>query len=97
MNMYRKCPLHYTELIWSYMEFVCFIIYYRPEHQDIINGAFAYNISVVRPIFDSVVDWSEDSYRLFETIGLTGLQVHACSSSVDQVSIATYIYIYKYI
>ena len=79
------------------MEFVCFIIYYRPEHHDIINGAAANNISGVRPIFDSVVDWSEDSYRLFETIGLTGLQVHTCSSSVDQVSVATYIYIYIYI
>ena len=89
--MYRKCPMHYTELIWSYMEFVCFIIYYRPEHQDILNGAFANNLSAVRPIFDSAVDWSEDSYRMFERIGLTRQQRQLCLSTTDRVS-TWYIY-----
>ena len=91
MNMYRKCPMNYTELIWSYMEFVCFIIYYRPEHQDIINVAFANNLSAVRPIFDSFVDWSEDSYRMFERIGLTARQRQLCLSTTDRVS-TWYIY-----
>ena len=68
---------------------------HRAEHHDFINVAAANYISAVHPIFDSAVDWSEDSYRLFETIGLTGLQVQACLSSTDQTSVATYsAYIY---
>ena len=48
------------------------------------------NISGVRPIFDSVVNWSVNSIRLFERIGLTGQQTQYCLSTVDTVSILLY-------
>ena len=59
------------------------------------------NIDTVRPIFDSVVNWSGNSTTLFESIGLTGPQRHYCLSTVDQVSIihivVSYIFMLTYI
>ena len=46
------------------------------------------NISEVRPVFDSL-DWSQQSYRMFERIGQTGNNVYICSSSLEEVSIAS--------
>ena len=66
---------------------------YRPNEQFIIDAAAANNISAVRSIFDSL-DWSEESYRMFEKVGQTGEQMYLCYSSTDKVSMHDQIYTY---
>jgi len=53
----------------------------------VIETAADDNISEVRSVFDSL-DWSEQSYRMFERIGQTGNNVYICSSSIDEVNTA---------
>jgi len=57
---------------------------YRPDQHFALGAAAADNISDARPVFDSL-DWSEESYRMFERIGQTGDQVHICYSPMDDV------------
>ena len=72
----------------------CIYVYYkhdihllrRSDQQHIIGVAATNNVSAVRSAFDSV-NWSEESYRWFERIGLTADHVHYCFSSVDSVSL----------
>lgn len=62
-----------------------YMVFDRSDKQFAIDAAAANNISDARIVFDSL-EWSNESYRMFEKIGQTGEQVHACSSAVDKVS-----------
>jgi len=57
---------------------------YRPDQHFALGAAAADNISDALPVFNSL-DWSEESYRMFEKIGQTGDQVHICYSPMDEV------------
>ena len=90
--MYRKyhdvlCYKIYIEnYLRTYIHGIHSLHIRRSNEQFIIDAAAANNISAVRSIFDSL-DWSEESYRMFEKVGQTGEQVHLCFSSTNKVSI----------
>jgi len=65
---------------------------YRSDQHFALYSAADDNISDARPVFDSL-DWTEESYRMFETIGQTGEQYQICSAPATGVSsyAATYI------
>ena len=58
---------------------------YRPDQHFAIAAAAADNISDVRHVFDSL-DWSKQSYRMFEQIGQTEELIHVCSLNTEEVS-----------
>ena len=58
---------------------------YRSDQQFAINAAAANNLSYARPVFDSL-DWTEDSYRMFERVGQTGKQLQICTVPATHVS-----------
>ena len=58
---------------------------YRPDQHFAIEAAAADNISDVCHVFDSL-DWSEQSYRMFEQIGQTEELIHICSLNTEEVS-----------
>ena len=60
----------------------------RSDQHHVIETAADNNISEVRSVFDAL-DWSEQSYRMFERIGQTGNNVYICSSSIDEVNTAS--------
>jgi len=64
---------------------------YRPDQHFALEAAAYNNIMDARPVFDSL-DWSEESYRMYEEIGRTGNQVYICYSPMDEVRIL-YIYV----
>jgi len=59
-----------------------YCLFYRSHQQSVIDVAAANNINDARPVFDSL-DWTEESYRMFERIGQTGQQFYLCASSVE--------------
>ena len=65
--------------------FYVFHLLYRSDQQFAFNSAATNNISYARPIFDSL-DWTEESYKMFERIGQTGKQLQICSVSAAHVS-----------
>ena len=65
-------------------------LHHRSNQHHIIDAAADNNISDVRVIFDSL-DWSEENYRMFEEIGQSAEQVHACISITDEVSVCNFI------
>ena len=68
------------------MELYDIHLLHRSDQHHIIEAAADDNISDVRSIFDSL-DWSEESYRMFERVGHTAPQVHFCLSVTDEVSV----------
>ena len=60
-------------------------LFHRPDQHFAINAAAANDISNARLVFDSL-DWSEESSRMFETVGQTGEQFYVCHSSTNGVS-----------
>ena len=58
---------------------------HRPDQHFAIEAAAANNISDVRHVFDSL-DWSEQSYRMFEKIGQTEELNHICVLNTKEVS-----------
>ena len=58
---------------------------YRSDQQFAISSAADNNISVVRPIFDSL-NWTEESYRMLERIGQAGMQWQICFAPKADVS-----------
>jgi len=74
---------------------------YRPDQHFALEAAAGRNLSGASPVFNSL-DWSEESYRMFERIGLTGDQVHICYSPMAEVRMShkffiVYMYIHTYI
>jgi len=56
-----------------------------------IEAAANNNISDARPVFDSL-EWSEQSYRMFEQIGQTEDHFHFCGLTSDEVLICMHIW-----
>ena len=72
-------------MYYSYNYFAYILSYScRPDQHYAIETAANNNISDARPVFDSL-DWSEQSYRMFEHIGQTEDHVHLCALSTDEV------------
>ena len=67
--------------------FILFITH-RSDQWHVIETAADDNISEVHSVFD-LLNWSEQSYRMFESIGQTGNNVYICSSSMDEVNTAS--------
>jgi len=59
---------------------------HRSDQHYAIEAAANNNISDARPVFDSL-EWSEQSYRMFEKIGQTEDHVHVCALTSDEVRI----------
>ena len=72
-----------------------YLCYYRSDQQFALSSAAEGNISNARPVFDSL-DWTEESYRMFETIGQTGQQFQICSAPATEVSSYNYSYVYMF-
>ena len=74
---------------YTYVATVCAIhvvyLCYRSEQQSALSSAANDNISGARPVFDSL-DWTEESIRMFETIGQRGEQYQICSAPATRVS-----------
>ena len=69
---------------------------YRSDRQFAISSAADNNISVVRPIFDSL-NWTEESYRMLERVGQTGEQLLICSAPTAPVSSFIFMHVYNII
>ena len=63
----------------------------RSDQQFAIRAAASSNISYARPVFDSL-DWTEESYRMFERIGQTGRQWQVCNAPATNVSSRKFIF-----
>jgi len=59
---------------------------HRSDQHYAIEAAANNNISYARPVFDSL-EWSEQSYRMFEQIGQTEDHIHVCVLTSDEVHI----------
>ena len=74
---------------YTYVATVCavHVVYlcYRSDQHFALSSAFDDNISDARPVFDSL-DWTEESIRMFETIGQRGEQYQICSAPATRVS-----------
>jgi len=67
------------------MNFFCILsCSYRTDQHYAIEAAANDNLTDARPVFDSL-DWSEQSYRMFEHIGQTADHVHVCVLSTVEV------------
>ena len=79
------CSVSESALQWWIRGVICVYCLHRPDQHFAIEAAAANNISDVRHVFDSL-DWSEQSYRMFERIGQTEELIHVCSLNTEEVS-----------
>ena len=66
---------------------------HRPYQHYAIVAAATDRISEARLVFDSL-NWTQNSYRMFERVGQAGDQVHICYSPTDKVKIVNNIIMY---
>jgi len=66
--------MHYLIAILGVTMYTIFIIYRSDQHH-VIETAVDDNISEVCSVFDSL-NWSDQSYHMFESMGQTGNNVH---------------------
>jgi len=73
-----------VNITYAHNVYMKFMYAYRSDQHFAIEAAANNNISDARVVFDSL-DWSVQSYRMFEHIGQTEEHVHICASSTDEV------------
>ena len=77
-HIYRKCYLQ--QYIYNYYNNLRDPLLCRSDQQFAVYVAAANNYSDARTVFDSL-DWTEESYREYERIGITGEQLLFCYSA----------------